>query len=454
MMAKITKLSFVLGLALLLLLVACGRTAPIAAEPPQAPALLGVGELEFTALGTADFNATARFYGDELNPQELAPWSPTFFVPFEVIARSSLDYEGFRYVSITLVLHNIPELGFGTLHNLTLLPVSYDGTLGMTPFTRAERFDGSPFTGSLGDIKPSHGMRLVGRHLYVDDDKADFVAYREDEVPAPINPAIETIFPYGWVAQRVIEEDHWWGDIRSIEPGQRGLITAAFKLPLVSPTEDLFNFRVAIVMTQDSSARVTQSPEENSDNGFLRVLERARHNWADTVVAIGTGVRRFEWQWQELNYIGLENVRITGTRDNPEAFLLPHEQAGMPTFIPSHLHVNANTGDDSNIGTHSSPLKTISRALELVLEGDSITVALGIYAENLSITKSLTLRGEWDGTGARAIIRPTELSATGAIIDIGDATGAASVKPYANISNPCYRRLPYCSVHHCGFPCL
>src|SRR6516165_1829378 len=49
----------------------------------------------------------------------------------------------------------------------------------------------------------------------------------------------------------------------------------------------------------------------------------------------------------------------------------------------NEFHV-AVTGDDSNRGTKSAPLRTIQRAADLAQPGDVITVHAGVYRERIN----------------------------------------------------------------------
>jgi hypothetical protein len=61
-------------------------------------------------------------------------------------------------------------------------------------------------------------------------------------------------------------------------------------------------------------------------------------------------------------------------------------------FVVSHWYV-ASTGLDTNLGTEASPFLTIQHAIDVANAGDTIHVAAGTYAGNVTVSKSLILKG-------------------------------------------------------------
>ena len=55
------------------------------------------------------------------------------------------------------------------------------------------------------------------------------------------------------------------------------------------------------------------------------------------------------------------------------------------------IYINATTGSNSNIGSAAEPLQTIQAGVNLAAGRDTLEVAAGTYAENLTINKRLTL---------------------------------------------------------------
>jgi len=73
------------------------------------------------------------------------------------------------------------------------------------------------------------------------------------------------------------------------------------------------------------------------------------------------------------------------------------------------LFVNDSTGSDLFPGTGHAPFATIGKAITEAIDGGTLYVAAGTYAENLTINKNLTLQG------TNAIISPV----TGDVVSVG-----------------------------------
>ena len=83
--------------------------------------------------------------------------------------------------------------------------------------------------------------------------------------------------------------------------------------------------------------------------------------------------------------------------------------APVAASSPSGLYVSHEHGSDANPCTHSKPCLTIGHAVAIATAGATINVDEGTYAEQVSITKRLTLKGEdavIDATGQNGGIQP------------------------------------------------
>ena len=65
-----------------------------------------------------------------------------------------------------------------------------------------------------------------------------------------------------------------------------------------------------------------------------------------------------------------------------------------PTPLPSgKVYYVATTGSDANAGSLTAPLRTIQRAADLVVAGDTVAVRAGVYNEAVSLTRSGSAAG-------------------------------------------------------------
>jgi len=88
------------------------------------------------------------------------------------------------------------------------------------------------------------------------------------------------------------------------------------------------------------------------------------------------------------------------------------------------IHVDASATIQGD-GSLANPFQTIGEALAIAMDGDTIAIAGGTYAENVIVDKAVTLDGAVDGTGAPDVI-------------VGTGTGAAitvsAIAPGQNVT--------------------
>lgn len=104
------------------------------------------------------------------------------------------------------------------------------------------------------------------------------------------------------------------------------------------------------------------------------------------------------------------------------------------------IHVNPKTGDDTQPGKKSTPLKTITQALKIAPSGSIIKLSSGTYSEDtgeafpLIIKNNITLKGNTKSQGHKIIIQgngyfisPTGAGQNIAIAALKDAVGITGV---------------------------
>ncbi len=111
--------------------------------------------------------------------------------------------------------------------------------------------------------------------------------------------------------------------------------------------------------------------------------------------------------------------RPSHRRKNTFARFEPLEERALLATI----YISAVTGSNSNVGSLAHPLQTIQAGVNLAAAGDTLEIAAGTYAENITINKSLTMQGANAGVnpniGTRkpeTIIEPAVDDSTGGVV--------------------------------------
>ncbi|MEM9155382.1 MAG: DUF1565 domain-containing protein [Cyanobacteria bacterium P01_F01_bin.33] len=150
------------------------------------------------------------------------------------------------------------------------------------------------------------------------------------------------------------------------------------------------------------------------DAGELSASERV-YRKALTALQQGQTVRATHGLGRVANIQVLGTV--TGAKPEPQTSLQPQANrttsdrtAPTPTR-PKLWHVDGAAGRDSNDGSLTAPLATISRALAAAQYGDTVRIAPGTYTEEsgeifpLEVGGGVTLAGNAEGRGDSVIVR-------------------------------------------------
>lgn len=191
---------------------------------------------------------------------------------------------GYRYVWATYRVRNAQKDGTPyetSRQNLSLYAVDTEGTIGVTPVSGLERFDGSPADPALAEQLIPTGA--VAKDPFTDEIVSvgpDILQVHTeagvDSLRPHVTPAITEIFPYSFVV-RGANSTKTRELPANPEPDQfDGLVTFAYKVPLqATPAEDPFTIRVVFLAADHPTVRITQSLEEQTDAGRRAIEERA-----------------------------------------------------------------------------------------------------------------------------------------------------------------------------------
>ena len=339
--------------ALLLLLVACGQN-PQDATPPTVPGeLAGLIAIEVAGIGSDDISS--RAYGD---PEQQTSSLSTQAIEEEKGIRPrdltllSLDTftvgergdGGIRYLSATFEVTNNTNK---TFKNLTLMGVGTQNSQAGTPLRNVRlRNNRRAPDRVVQAMKPIHGMRFdaTARAPIVQNDMANFQAFGENELPAKpfVRSNIQQYFPYGFVVE---DSDPNGGD-RGLAPGEKGIVTFSYALPLQEKAvDDPFDFTVTFQAVDDDSSRVTESEKEQGKDS---AETRARNLGGAELVLLGNSETKPS---SNLSVKRICVLRTAGTAENPLAFLVNNTEGECVGAGEDPEEPGGNPGDENPDGT-------------------------------------------------------------------------------------------------------
>jgi hypothetical protein len=306
-------------------------------SPAPGSRALGVMEITISGIGTSSTSATAL----PVRPgAPLASGASFALTPVEESGGTGIQLEpyssgafthgtrgngGVRYVYATFRVRNADTDGnaYTTPRtNLTFLAASTNKTLGETPISRLNRFDGTALDALAATALQPTGAALetesggvASRHPDVLQvlTEADLAAL---QASAP--PGVE-LFPWGFVARHATD-----AATRTLAPSPapdhfEGMVTFAFKIPLqATPAEDPFTVSAVFQAVDDGETRITQSLEEQTPAGEAAFLARAQALGA-TMKTVLPGAGSYWGEAKSTRTVCM--VRTAGPRVAPAGFL-------------------------------------------------------------------------------------------------------------------------------------
>ena len=229
--------------------------------------------------------------------------------------------DGYRYVWATFRVRNAQadSVAYDTPRtNLTFFAAARAGTLGGSPVTLLNLFDGSPADPAIAtELLPTGGVSQVNDQLV--PNQADVLQIlSESEAAAIAAPVGVDVLPYGFVVRNAMDGSRTLPASPAV--GQfDGVVTFAFKLPLqATPAADPFSVTALFLAEDDSETRLTQSLEEQTPAGEAAFLARAAAIGATTAtVLLGSS-----YEGGELSARVMCSVRTAGPSASPAAYLV------------------------------------------------------------------------------------------------------------------------------------
>jgi hypothetical protein len=356
---------------------------------------------------------------------------------------------GYRYVSVTYRVRNAQadSTPYDTPRkNLTFYAVDTKGTLGETPISRLNRFDGSEAATDPAAILPTGAARLDPATGKVEPNGADMLQIETEARAASLRTlagaGTESVFPYGFVVRNPSTPESRTLLASPDDDDFAGLVTFAFKIPLAaSAAEDPFTVSAIFMAVDEDEARITQSLEEQTPEGQAAFEARAATLGATMLTVLpGSG------------YAGassrlLCSVRTAGTKDSPTGYLVDDCAEGARSWT-GEVDTNWNSpgnwlpaGVPTPIDTVLVPTAVNAPVLASPARIAGLTVAdgtsLDLGAFDLTVTGDVLAEaaaGEVTGTTGRLILEgATPGSASGRLPGVTvtgsyTATGDLEVK--------------------------
>jgi predicted extracellular nuclease len=302
------------------------------------------------ALGKLElgFNVSADGQSVRVTPQAVLP--DNAIAGLTKVAGQATDDGTFRYIYASFEFTNNTSSPFD---HLTLYAYNQAANnAGGTAIKNLNNFGGSNVALNAQRLLPTHGMSASGATASILATREDLQVFSSSEansVDVAATPSViganDTVLEYGFTARALDANGNLTGG-RSIAPGAKGQITAAYKLPSGDVTGTAYSFVATFVVANETVTRVTRSPEETD----AAANTRASALTAEQVVLGGVSSTYSGTQ------VALANARISTT----PALLLEPTCAGAATLTPIY-----------NIqGTGSSAALTGAHTIEGIVVGD------------------------------------------------------------------------------------
>lgn len=372
-------------LALLVLLAACARPQPPAAQPPVlppvqqpkfAPKLLGAAEIRFdSGAKTAVVSFARASVGTAFVPETTLKFTPSSFTTVDT--SNSL-----RFLNATFAVSN---LGAAALNNLTLVAY-YRKKPGAENVNGSAFFDIQNFGGGSASadtwalqLRPAHGMISQNSSVVVDNTHADLQIFKPSEIATLQTSAQtaglinaggvtgETVLQYGYVARNS-------SGGRSLAAGSsNNSLTVALRVPQNGdPANTAYRYSMTFLIFEDSITRVTESLDEQAASGAatrasaisatqLEVMCGSSYSgtnpaavFVPSVKTAGVGSAYSAWMGGNFSIINETPPSISVTGNVPKTFSDSALLGGYQALGGATLSANGFASTDTNLITDNT----------------------------------------------------------------------------------------------------
>ena len=174
------------------------------------------------------------------------------------------------------------------------------------------------------------------------------------------------------------------------------LLVAGFSLPVYAATDTVTSGTISLTPTLECIGVVSNfTDDDNQNNNAILEYRQAGTSTWKTAPQMYADRERGQYRGSIFWLTANTNYEVRVTYTDPDGVSGSPVTASIKTLNdnpPSNgnTYYVATTGNDSNLGTEASPLRTIQKAADTVSAGDTVLIKAGTYYEQVYIKVSGT----------------------------------------------------------------